>query len=147
MFSLIKNIMNIKVYDFLILGCPGSIFRPNGWPASRCNMRTSCVIVKHKRHIHRSRRRSGERNALHHQRASREFHNRWWKNRILQLHHPKTWWLLRRRIANMGLDALLIKSQPSIFHSDSQDSHRSGSICPKSRRPQIRRQPIQAPPQ
>lgn len=109
-------------------------------------MRTPRLLPKHQRHLHSPRRRSCQRDALHNPRPARELHHKWRPLRVLQLHHTQTGRLLRRRTPHLGPDAFL-KRQPPFLHSHRPIPHRSRSLRPPSRRPQVRRESVQTSPQ
>lgn len=137
----LRYIFLFRIQNIYFFIHPGPFLLENGQHTPGRDMPASGVIPKHKRHVHRPRRRSRKRDVLHNQRASRKFYNRRWTVRILQLNHPQTRGFLRRRAADVGPDEH-VKPKPSGFYPDGQVQHRSGSIRPSGRRPQILCQPV-----
>lgn len=120
----------------------GSFLRTNGWPTFGRDVRASSLVVEYRRQLHRPRRRTGQRDALHHPRPTRELHDWWRKNRLLQLHHPPVGWFLWRRASHMGSNAQL-HSQPPPLNSNRPSSFRSWSLRTPSRWPPVLRTSIQ----
>uniref|UniRef100_A0A453HI68 Ion transport domain-containing protein n=2 Tax=Triticinae TaxID=1648030 RepID=A0A453HI68_AEGTS len=124
----------------------GALLLADGRAAAGRHLRAAGVVAEHQGRVHRAGGRPRERDALHHPRRAGELDDGRRPDQLLQLHHAPAGGLLRRGAPDVGADAQPEPQLPAVDAHGAVGDGGGGVRAPR-RGPQVRGQPVQAPPQ